>query len=118
MSLRKRPALTPRLLAANARNARKSTGPRTRRGKAFSKLNGWKGGRPSKSTYPFPMGENWQPDMNDPDFVRWMLTQMREECPESLAIWMRCSPEHRQLLAEKEGSGEPAGGSKSPPRRH
>ena len=77
MSLRKRPSLTSRLLAANASNARKSTGPRTRRGKAFSKLNGWKGGRPNASTYPFPAGENWQPDMSDPNFVRWMLTPMR-----------------------------------------
>ena len=64
MSLRKRPALAPRLLAADASNARKSTSPRTRRGKAFSKLNGWKGGRPNASTYLFPAGENWQPDMS------------------------------------------------------
>ncbi len=102
MSLRKRPVLTPRLLAANARNAKKSTGPRTLRGKAFSRLNGWKGGRPRKSTYPFPVGKDWQPDMSDPNFVRWMLKQMRDEYPESFAIWMRCSPEHRQLLAEEE----------------
>ena len=112
MSLRRRPALTPGLLAANARNARKSTGPRTRRGKAFSKLNGWKGGRPTKSAYPFPVGENWQPDMSDPNFVRWMLTQMREEYPESFAIWMRCSPEHWQLLGQEEGGGGPAAGPK------
>jgi hypothetical protein len=114
MSLRKRPALTPKLLAANASNARKSTGPRTRRGKAFSKLNGWKGGRPSKSTYPFPMGENWQPDMSDPDFVRWMLTQMREEYPESFAIWMQCSPEHRHLLTGMEDGGDRPGAPKVP----
>ena len=46
MSLRKSPTLTPALLAANRRNARKSTGPRTRRGKAWSQLNrlkeGWR----------------------------------------------------------------------------
>ena len=112
MSLRKRPVLTPTLLAANASNARKSTGPRTRRGKAFSKLNGRKGGRPTKSAYPFPVGENWQPDMSDPNFVRWMLTQMREEYPESFAIWMRCSPEHWQLLGQEEGGGGPAAGPK------
>ena len=46
MSLRKSPTRTPALLAANRRNAQKSTGPRTRRGKAWSRLNplkeGWK----------------------------------------------------------------------------
>jgi hypothetical protein len=45
VSLRKSPTRTPALLAANRRNALKSTGPRTRRGKAWSRLNplreGW-----------------------------------------------------------------------------
>jgi hypothetical protein len=46
MSLRKSPALTPALLEANRRNARKSTGPRTAQGKAQSRMNGLrKGGR-------------------------------------------------------------------------
>ena len=108
MSLRKRPTLTPKLLAANAENAKKSTGPRTRRGRAFSKLNGWKGGRPRNSSYPFPVSEDWQPDMSDPSFVTWMLTEMRDEYPEAFAIWMRCSPEHRQLLREKEGAANEA----------
>jgi hypothetical protein len=39
MSLRKSPTLTPALIAANRRNAKKSTGPRTARGKAWSRLN-------------------------------------------------------------------------------
>ena len=39
MSLRKSPTLTPALLAANRRNAAKSTGPHTARGKAWSRLN-------------------------------------------------------------------------------
>jgi hypothetical protein len=39
MSLRKSPTLTPALLAANRHNAKKSTGPRTARGKAWSRLN-------------------------------------------------------------------------------
>jgi hypothetical protein len=39
VSLRKSPTLTPALLAANRRNAKKSTGPRTARGKAWSRLN-------------------------------------------------------------------------------
>ena len=44
MSLRKLPTLTPALLAANRRNAQKSTGPRTRQGKAWSRLNRLKSG--------------------------------------------------------------------------
>ena len=39
VSLRKSPTLTPALLASNRRNAKKSTGPRTARGKAWSRLN-------------------------------------------------------------------------------
>lgn len=39
MSLRKSPTLTAALLASNRRNAKKSTGPRTARGKAWSRLN-------------------------------------------------------------------------------
>ena len=39
MSLRKSPTLTPALLAANRRNAKKSTGPRTAQGKAWSRMN-------------------------------------------------------------------------------
>ncbi|MGA2985456.1 MAG: hypothetical protein ABSG32_16715 [Terriglobia bacterium] len=39
MSLRKSPTLTPALLASNRANAKKSTGPRTAPGKAWSRLN-------------------------------------------------------------------------------
>jgi hypothetical protein len=39
MSLRKSPTLTAALLNSNRRNAKKSTGPRTARGKAWSRLN-------------------------------------------------------------------------------
>ncbi len=44
MSLRKPPTLTPARLAANRRNALKSTGPRTARGKAQARLNGLRRG--------------------------------------------------------------------------
>ncbi len=40
MPLRKSPTLTPARLAANRRNAQKSTGPRTAWGKSWSRLNG------------------------------------------------------------------------------
>jgi hypothetical protein len=39
MSLRKSPALTPARIEANRRNAKKSTGPRTTRGKGQSRMN-------------------------------------------------------------------------------
>jgi hypothetical protein len=48
MSLRKSPTLTPALLAANRQNAKKSSGPRTARGKAWSRLNGLRHGRRSQ----------------------------------------------------------------------
>ena len=39
MSLRKPPTMTPARLAANRCNAQKSTGPRTERGKAQTRMN-------------------------------------------------------------------------------
>ena len=48
MSLRKSPTMTPGLLAALRRNAQKSTGPRTARGKAQTRLNALKNGQHSR----------------------------------------------------------------------
>jgi len=48
MSLRKSPTRTPALLEANRRNARKSTGPRTARGKAQTRLNALRTGEYSR----------------------------------------------------------------------
>ena len=48
MSLRKSPTRTPAFLEANRRNAQKSTGPYTRRGKAQSCLNRLKTGERSR----------------------------------------------------------------------
>jgi len=47
MSLRKNP-MTPARLAANRRNAKQSTGPRTPRGKSQSRLNGLRNGGRSR----------------------------------------------------------------------
>jgi hypothetical protein len=49
MSLLKPRPMTPARLAANRRNALKSTGPRTARGKARSRMNGLRGGWSSPS---------------------------------------------------------------------
>lgn len=48
MSLRKSPTLTPALLEANRRNAKKSTGPRTARGKAQTRMNALRTGEHSR----------------------------------------------------------------------
>jgi len=48
MSLRKPPTMTPARLEANRRNARKSTGPRTARGRAQVRFNALKNGRHSR----------------------------------------------------------------------
>ena len=55
MSLRKPPTLTPARLEANRRNARKSTGPRTSRGKAQVRFNALKNGRHSRHYQDFRM---------------------------------------------------------------
>jgi hypothetical protein len=64
MSLRKSPTRTPALLASNRRNAQKSTGPRTARGKAWSRLNRFRHGMRSPqyvsffmALYNAPLGE-------------------------------------------------------------
>lgn len=48
MSLRKSPTLTPAMLEANRRNAKKSTGPRTARGKAQTRMNALRTGERSR----------------------------------------------------------------------
>ena len=48
MSLRKSPTMTPARLAANRASAKKSTGPRTARGKAQSRMNGLRNGSRSR----------------------------------------------------------------------
>jgi len=64
VSLRKSPTLTPALVASNCRNARKSTGPRTARGKAWSRLNRFRHGMRSpeyinffRAVHDAPLGE-------------------------------------------------------------
>ena len=48
MPLRKSPTRTPALLEANRRNAKKSTGPRTARGKAQTRMNALRSGQRSR----------------------------------------------------------------------
>jgi hypothetical protein len=55
MSLRKPPTMTPARLEANRRNATKSTGPRTLRGKAQVRFNALKNGNHSRLYWDFRM---------------------------------------------------------------
>ena len=55
MSLRKSPTLTPARLKANRRNAQRSTGPRTARGKAQVRFNALKNGNHSRLYLGFRM---------------------------------------------------------------
>ena len=55
MSLRKSPTMTPARWEANRRNAQKSTGPRTTRGKAQARLNGLGRGPRARFYYDFMM---------------------------------------------------------------
>jgi hypothetical protein len=74
MSLRRRPTLTPALLAANRANARKSTGPRTVEGKNRIVLNALKKGRHARN-----FGENLQraKSRRDAELFQWILEQVR-----------------------------------------
>ncbi len=120
MSLRKRPTLTPKLLAANAANAKKSTGPRRERGKYFSALNGWKGGRPiNPANLPpgYDPAAGWStPDMTDPECVKWILTGLRDEFPDGFAIMIQYHPEYRYLI-EPTRDLQHARGPQKKPRR-
>ena len=67
MPLRRSPRLTPALLAANRRNAQKSTGPRTAAGKARARLNRLRHGRRSPLFASF-----WAALQKNPSQCRWV----------------------------------------------
>ena len=74
MSLRKSPALTPALLAACRRNAQKSTGPRTARGKARVRMNALREGGRSQLFRDFLLAVLESPPGGIKAVVRNMLT--------------------------------------------
>ncbi len=112
MSLCKRPTMTPKRLAANAANAKKSTGPRTIRGKIISsRLNGRKGGRPLlPGSLAFlyrecrAAGRVW--GMDDPGYLKLYLDELKKLNPIEHAMTMRLHPEYQEILAfEQETDG-------------
>jgi hypothetical protein len=72
--LRRRPTITPALLAANRANARKSTGRRTDQGKDCIVLNALKDGRHARN-----LGENLRraKSQEDAKLYQWILDQVR-----------------------------------------
>lgn len=74
MSLRKRPTLTPALLAANRANAQKSTGPRTVQGKNRIVLNALKHGRHARTFRDKLLRAR---SKEDAELFQWILEQVR-----------------------------------------
>jgi hypothetical protein len=81
MSLRKPPTMTPARIEANRRNAQKSTGPRTARGKAQMRFNALKNGSHSelysdfmRNLFCLPPGEVLGPqEILPPEMARHQL---------------------------------------------
>jgi hypothetical protein len=107
MSLRKRPTITPALLAANRANALRSTGPRTAEGKDRIVLNALKDGRHARD-----LGEKLgrAKSNGDAELFQWILEQVRtafrlhgwqedERKAERLAqqVWCEFGREERRL---------------------
>ena len=72
MSLRKSPTLTPALLAACRRNARKSTGPRTAQGKANTRMNALREAGRSRLFREFAQALFYAP----PGGVQWAVREL------------------------------------------
>ena len=93
MSLRKSPTLTPILIASNRLNAMKSTGPRTARGKARSRLNRLRNGGRSREYRNFlqalldapPCQVGWtaQTLLSSQRFQHPLFTEIAEICVQS-----------------------------------
>ena len=80
MSLRRSPTRTAALLAANRSNAKKSTGPKTDRGKGFSQLNSLKHGR-----YARMFRSNLLRARRDPQLYDWLYAAIRDALGASTA---------------------------------
>jgi hypothetical protein len=75
---------SPRRVAANQRNAQRSTGPRSRRGKARTSRNAYRHGLAAFATWTSPLAPDLKP-LTDaiagptPDSCRWHFTNMAAE---------------------------------------
>jgi len=74
MPLRKSPTLTPAMLEAHRRNAKKSTGPRTAQGKAQTRMNARRGGGRSGLWREFAMALFFAPPGGVERAVQRLLT--------------------------------------------
>lgn len=82
---------SPKQIAANRRNAMKGTGPRTPRGKAFSRLNALRYGLRSRGPLP-------DADLNELRQIRELLLRShRPQTPEQVCLVERMASAHWQL---------------------
>ena len=100
MSLRKAPQLTPQLLAASRRNARRSTGPRSPAAKQNSKLNALKHGA-------YVSDENQRQAMlalgEDPEQFQFLTHELRSAFGPGDALWEKQVEDLAWLSAAAKG---------------
>jgi hypothetical protein len=101
MSLRKSPNLTPARLEANRRNAKKSTGPRTRRGKAQSRMNGLRTGLHSDFYHHLVEALVYAPPFSVDKTVNAILTPQQARHPIVIEIvedcrWAEAAPANQR----------------------
>ncbi len=111
MPLRKSPVRTPALLAALRRNAQKSTGPRTARGKANVRLNALREGGRSRLYQDFNIALLTAPLGKTEHVIRAMLTPDLACHPKfalcaRIARWAERPTEVHFRLMLKEGKRE------------
>jgi hypothetical protein len=112
MSLRKRPTVTPAMLAANRANAQKSTGPRTAQGRSRIVLNALKHGRHAGS---FRENLLRAKSKDDAELFQWILDQVHSAFEfrdpwqaEQLAqqVWSALGQQERQVHAAARQRGK------------
>lgn len=109
MSLRKSPTLTPARLEANRRSSRKSTGPRTARGKSQSRMNSLRTGQRSRFMHDLYLTLFYAPPYSVDRVARAILTPEQAAHPlfaETVAMFREAEIavvlEQREILARVE----------------
>ena len=100
MSLRKSPTLTPALLASNRLNAKKSTGPRTARGKAWSRLNRFQHGMRSPEYLSFVGALHYAPPGRVAETAQALLSSRQIQSPLFLEYAELCVQVEIEICAE------------------
>jgi hypothetical protein len=105
MSLRKRPCVTAKMIAANRANARKSTGPRTEEGKKRVRFNGLRHGQRARSIREAvaAMGGNIADfdslvNCNIDLFAPETLQELKQAEREALEEWLEEHVDHKTIF--------------------